>query len=127
FVTPTATAPNPGFMWMLSSSDLNTQLFRVINVQESAKNIFDVMAVTYNESKFGAVDFNTALQLPPIGLGSGLGASIPTNWSVTPATYLSAPGVLGQKLLLSWSGNTTQFQLQYQVNAGVWVTIQTHT
>ena len=127
FTASAAAAPQAGFMWTLSSSDLNTQLFRVINVTESAQNVFDVMAVSYNESKYDDIDFNTALQLPPIGLGAGLGASLPTNWSVTPATYLSAPGVLGQKLLLSWSGNTTQFQLQYQVNDGVWVTVTTHT
>lgn len=127
FTTTAPAAPNPGFMWVLASTDLEPQLFRVINVTESALNTFDVMAISYNESKFNGVDFNTALQLPPIGLGAGLGATTPTNWSVTPATYLSAPGVLGQKLVLSWSGNTTQFQLQYQANSGVWVTVQMHT
>lgn len=127
FTSTAPTAPNIGFMWVLASTDLEPQLFRVINVTESTLNTFDVMAVSYNESKFDNIDFNTALQLPPIGLGAGLGATTPTNWSVTPATYLSAPGVLGQKLVLSWSGNTTQFQLQYQVNSGVWVTVQMHT
>jgi predicted phage tail protein len=127
FLTPLYVAPNPSFMWALTGSDLNLQLFRVINVQESERNIFDVLAVSFNESKFNAIDFGTALVIPPITILSGLGATLPTSWQVTPASYLIAPGVLGQKLILSWSGNTTQYQLQYQVNGGVWVTIQTHT
>lgn len=127
FTSEMETAPNNGFMWTLQGSDLNLQLFRVINVQESSPNIFDVLAVSYNESKFDAIDFGTQLQIPQIGLGLGLGAQIPTSWSVTCTTYLIAPGTIGQKLLLSWSGNTSQYQLQYQVNSGVWVTVQTTT
>jgi predicted phage tail protein len=120
FTTPTATAPNTGFMWTLSGSNLNTQLFRVVNVQESAQNAFDVLAITYNESKFNGVDFGTALSIPPTSLTLSLVSILPTSWSITPATYLSSPGVLAQKLIMSWSGNSAQYLFQWRVNGGPW-------
>jgi predicted phage tail protein len=127
FTTTAPTAPNPGFMWGLSGSNLNTQLFRVINVQESAQNQFDVLAVTYNESKFDGVDFGTTLLIPPISLTLSLVALVPTSWSATPASYLIAPGVIGQKLITSWSGNSAQYLFQYQVNGGAWHTVNLKT
>jgi predicted phage tail protein len=127
FTTSAPTAPNPGFMWALSGSNLNTQLFRVINVQESARNVFDVLAVTYNESKFDGVDFNTALLIPPISLTLSLVALLPSSWSVTDTSYLIAPGVLGQKLLCSWSGNSAQYMFQWRVNGGPWQTVTLKT
>lgn len=120
FTTAAPAAPNPGFMWALSGSNLNTQLFRVVNVQESAQNTFDVLAISYNESKFDVIDFNTALQIPPISLTLSLVATTPTLWTVTPATYLIAPGTVGQKLILSWSGNTAQYLLEWRANGGPW-------
>jgi predicted phage tail protein len=120
FTTTAPTAPNPSFMWGLSGSNLNTQLFRVINVQESARNQFDVLAVTYNESKFDAIDFDTVLQIPPISLTLSLVALQPSLWSITPTSYLIAPGVIGQKLLMSWSGNSAQYLFQWRVNGGPW-------
>jgi predicted phage tail protein len=127
FTTTAPTAPNPGFMWGLSGSNLNTQLFRVINVHESARNKFDVLALTYNESKFNGIDFNTTLLIPPISLTLSLVALLPSSWSVTDTSYLIAPGVIGQKLLCSWSGNSAQYMFQWQVNGGPWQTVTLKT
>jgi predicted phage tail protein len=120
FTTAAPAAPQVGFMWMLSGSNINPQLFRVINVQESAQNAYDVLAVTYNESKFDAIDFNTTLQIPPIGLSLGLTATTPTAWTITDTSYLIAPGTLGQQLVTGWSGTTAQYTYQWRVNGGAW-------
>lgn len=127
FVSPVANIPQAPFLWILTSSNLVPQTFRVLNVKESAQNQFDVMAVTYNASKYSAIDFNTKLQLPPIGYGDALGASIPTSWSLTETTFLAAPGTIGSKIIMSWSGNTTHFLIQWRVNAGIWMSDTTRT
>jgi predicted phage tail protein len=121
FVSPVANVPQAPFIWILTGSNLVPQTFRVLNVKESAPNQYDVMAVTYNASKYSAIDFNTKLQLPPIGYGDALGAALPSLWSLTETTFLSAPGVIGSKIIMSWSGNTTHFMIQWRVNGGIWM------
>jgi predicted phage tail protein len=127
FVSPVANVPQPGFMWVLTGSNLVPQTFRVLNVKESEKNQFDVTAVTYNASKYSAIDFGTKLQMPPIGYGDALGAALPTLWSLTETTFLAAPGVIGSKIIMSWSGNTTHFMIQWRVNGGIWMSDTTRT
>jgi predicted phage tail protein len=127
FTAPVTNPPQPGFMWVLTGSNLVPQTFRVLNVKESEKNLFDVTAVTYNASKYAAIDFNTKLQMPPVGYGDALGAAIPKFWSLTETTFLAAPGVIGSKIIMSWSGNTTHFMIQWRVNGGIWMSDTTRT
>lgn len=127
FTAPASSAPEPGFMWVLTGSNLVPQTFRVLNVKESEKNVFDVTAVTYNATKYSAIDFNTKLQMPPIGYGDALGAALPNFWSLTETTFLAAPGVIGSKIIMSWSGNTTHFMIQWRVNGGIWMSDTTRT
>jgi predicted phage tail protein len=127
FVSAQAHIPQAPFMWVLTGSNLVPQTFRVLNVKETSRNVFDVMAITYNASKYSAIDFNTKLQLPPIGYGGGLAATLPTNWSLTETTFIAAPGTVGSKIIMSWSGNTTHFMIQWRVNGGIWVSDTTRT
>lgn len=127
FVTPVENIPQPSFMWILTSSDLVPQTFRVLNVVESARNTYDVTAVTYNASKYAAIDFNTKLQVPPTGYGGGIGAVTPNAWSLTETTFIIAPGTIGSKIIMSWSGNTTHYMIQWRVNGGIWISDTTRT
>lgn len=120
FLSPVANIPQSPFIWELTGSNLVPQTFRVLSVKESSRNKFDVTAVTYNASKYNAIDYNTQLILPPIGYGNTIAATVPTAWSLTETTFLTAPGTVGEKLLMTWSGNTTRYMIQWRVNGGLW-------
>lgn len=121
---PAGQIPQPADVWVLSGVGvIEPQTFRVLGVKESAANIYDVSAITHTPTKFPAIDSGTLLELPPIGMGGGLIALIPSNLAIFDTTYVMAPGLLGSKLVLSWSGNTSSYILQWRAASGGWNSI----
>ena len=72
-------APNAAAVYLIQTSDIESQQFRVLSVAESGDGVYGVSAIAYNESIYAAIEEDVALTARDI-----------TNLSGTPA----APGNL---------------------------------
>jgi len=57
-----STAPQVGAIWVLASTQVEIQLFRVVQVAESEPGIHEVTALAHNPSKYDAIERGLALQ-----------------------------------------------------------------
>lgn len=121
-------APNAGAVYLIQTTDIQSQKFRVFSVQESGDGIYSVSAISYNESIYEAIEADVSLTSRDI-----------TNLSIVPA----APGgLVGTEFLyqegqtvhtgfdFSWSHdrkNTNDFIVKYKINNDNFTTLITNT
>ena len=119
-------APNAGAVYLIETTDIQSQQFRVLSVAESGDGIYGVSAIAYNESIYSAVESDTAIRQRDI-----------TNLSATP----SAPENLTGNEFLYQEGqtvhtgfdfsfthdrkNTNDFQIKYKINNDNFTTLIT--
>ena len=119
-------APNAGAVYLIETTDIQAQQFRVLSVAESGDGIYGVSAIAYNESIYSAVESDTAIRQRDI-----------TNLSATP----SAPENLTGNEFLYQEGqtvhtgfdlsfthdrkNTNDFQIKYKINNDNFTTVIT--
>ena len=118
-----STAPQAGAIWVLASTQVEVQLFRVVQVAESEPGIHEVTALAHNPDKYGAIEQGLALQPRDITLLSTTPAA-PTGLAVTESLYR----VKDQALVLIQVGweqvfGALEYQLSYRVNGGNTVTL----
>lgn len=77
-----STAPQAGAIWVLASTQVEVQLFRVVQVAESEPGIHEVTALAHNPDKYGAIEQGLALQPRDITVLSSTPAA-PTGLVVT--------------------------------------------
>lgn len=94
------TVPTPNSIWMLSSTDVNPQLFRIVGVVESDGGQFDVSGLKYDPDKYAAIEENLILEPRKFSLLS-VTPDTPSNIKVVENLYTSPQGVKA-KFILSW-------------------------
>jgi predicted phage tail protein len=118
-----STAPQVGAIWVLSSTLVEAQLFRVVQVAESEPGIHEITALAHNPSKYAAIEQGLALQPRAITVLSTTPAA-PTGLTVTESLYR----VKDQALVLIQLGwdqvfGALEYQATYRVNGGNTVTL----
>ena len=118
-----STAPQAGAIWVLASTQVEVQLFRVVQVAESEPGIHEVTALAHNPDKYGAIEQGLALQPRDITVLSTTPAA-PTGLVVTESLYR----VKDQALVLIQVGweqvfGALEYQVSYRVNGGNTVTL----
>ena len=116
-------APQPGAIWVLASSQVEAQLFRVVQVAESEPGIHEVTALAHNPSKYAAIEQGLALQPRDITVLSTTPAT-PTGLKVSESLYR----VKDQAFVLiqvAWEQvfGALEYQVSYRVNGGNTVTL----
>ena len=116
-------APQVGAIWVLASTQVQVQLFRVVQVAESEPGIHEVTALAHNPSKYDAIEKGLALQPRDITVLSTTPVA-PTGLSVTESLYR----VKDQALVLIQVGweqvfGALEYQVSYRVNGGNTVTL----
>jgi predicted phage tail protein len=116
-------APQVGAIWVLSSTLVEAQLFRVVQVAESEPGIHEITALAHNPSKYAAIEQGLALQPRAITVLSTTPAA-PTGLIVTESLYR----VKDQALVLIQLGweqvfGALEYQVTYRVNGGNTVTL----
>ena len=129
FVTVTSAfseAPNAQSIWLIETSDVELQTFRVITVAESDPGVFGVTALAYNETIYTSIESD--LKVTPRDI---------TSLSTHPEPVSSISGVeflyeSGQSVLtgydLSWISpvqNTASFRVQHRLDNSNWITTET--
>lgn len=116
-------APQLGSIWVLSSVEVEAQLFRVVSIAESDPGIHEITALAHNPSKYAAIEQGLALQSRDITLLSTTPVA-PTGLQVTESLYR----VKDEALVLvqvAWGQvfGAIEYQVAYRVNGGNTITL----
>jgi len=116
-----SSAPNVNTPYLISSTTLQTQLFRVIQVAEEDDINYTISALSYVENKYGFIENNTALPTRTISI-LNQPASPPSNLTVTEQTVV-INNIARSKLIVDWQPvvGVTQYLVNYKVENGNYV------
>ena len=115
--------------WVLSSDDLQPELFRVVGIDELEPGKYRVSCLSYNPSKYSYVERQQALQAPKT---SNLGSMQPdvANVVVTEQTNYDKNDIPISRLLVTWkpvNAVSTAFFVEYRTADGQWQRTTTTT
>ncbi len=108
-----STAPASHSIWMISTSTLEPELFRVVSVLEAEDATYETTAVSYNPSKFAFVEDNLTLDTRNITNLTAKPAA-PGSLSIT-ETLFEYGSLVRAKATLSWEKveGAVSYQVQY--------------
>ena len=109
-----SSAPNVNSPYLISSTDLQTQLFRVIQVEEQDDINYVITALSYVEGKYAFIENGTALPTRTISLLNAP-ASPPSNLTVT-EKIVTLNNMARSKLIVDWQpvDGVTQYLVNYK-------------
>ena len=113
--------PNSNSLWLLESSNLEPQTFRVISVEEQEGINYVISGLTYIAGKYANIEQGISLPTRNISLLNVL-RDPPSNVSANELTVV-INAVARTKLLISWTSVTgvSQYLVQYRFNNSNWV------
>jgi len=114
-------APNVNAPYLISSTTLQTQLFRVIQVEEQDDINYVITALSYVEGKYAFIEDGTALPTRTISVLNAP-ASPPSNLTVTEQTVV-INSIARSKLIIDWQPvqGVTQYLVNYKLENGNYV------
>ncbi|MCS6766643.1 MAG: phage tail protein [Candidatus Protistobacter heckmanni] len=115
---PFSAAPQAGAIWVLGSSIVEPQLFRVVSIAETDPGVHEVTALAHNPGKYDAIEKDLALQPRSITVLSDMPAA-PTGLAMQESLYRVKDPV--QVLVqLSWTEvqAAIAYRVSYRVNGG---------
>ena len=109
-----SSAPNVNAPYLISSTDLQTQLFRVIQVEEQDDISYVISGLSYVEGKYAFIEDGTALPARTISLLNAP-ASPPSNLTVT-EKIVTLNNMARSKLIIDWQpvDGVTQYLVNYK-------------
>jgi predicted phage tail protein len=110
-------APNAAAVWLIQTSDIQSQQFRVVSVADNNDGTVGVTALAYNESIYNAVEQDVELTARDITNLSGTPAA-PESLSGTEFLYQEGQTV-HTGFDLSWSHgrlNVNEFEVKYRID-----------
>ena len=116
-----SSAPNANAPYLISSTSLQTQLFRVIQVEEQDGLNYVITALTYVEGKYNFIENGTALPARTISL-LNQPADPPSNLTISEKTVV-INNIARSKLIVDWQPvqGVTQYLVNYKFEAGNYV------
>lgn len=119
---PFSVAPAAEAQWVLSSSSLQPQIFRILHVKQSDKDTAEILAIKHNPSKFALIDAGVDLEDVTDGtVDLRTPADPPTGLTLGEFQYIAGTGVK-TALSIGWTGaaTTSTYGVDYQKNNGPW-------
>jgi predicted phage tail protein len=101
--------------WIVQSANMVARQYRVMAVQESAQNIFKIVALIHDPAKYARVEQNLALDKIPYVRPRNVIAAV-TNLNAIEAHYFQN-GVSHSRVTLSWTGPNDFQVADYLVTA----------
>lgn len=99
-------------VWLLASTNVEAESWRVISVVEAEKSQIEFSALAYRPEKYDAVEQDLILEPLSVSTVTVLPAS-PTNISITESLYLITPVIVGTRVTVSWSGQAFYYIVEY--------------
>ncbi len=119
-------APNAAAIYLIETSDIEAQQFRVLSVQESGEGVHNITAVAYNESIYAAVEQDIALTTRDISNLNGT-PTAPEGLSGTEFLYQEGQTV-HTGFDLSWQHdrvNVNEFRVKYKLDNDNFIELDT--
>ena len=115
--------PVAGAIWMLESTQVVAQSYRIISIAENDKHLYTITAMQHNESLYGFVESNLVLESPNTTLLPPLPAA-PDYIIVDSHAYAQA-GTSKIRLALSWppAANAKKYRVSYRRQGDNWITL----
>ena len=116
-----SSAPNINAPYLLSSTSLQTQLFRVIQVEEQDDINYTISALSYVEGKYAFIENGTPLPTRTISVLNAP-ALPPSNLTIKEQTVV-INNIARSKLIIDWQPVTgvTQYLVNYKLENGNYV------
>ena len=116
-----SSAPVPNSPYLISSTTLQTQLFRVIQVQEQDEVNYVITALSYVEGKYAFIENGTTLPTRTVSILNAP-ALPPSNLTITEQTVV-INNIARSKLIVDWQPvvGVTQYLVNYKVENGNYV------
>ena len=120
-------APNVNSPYLLSSDGLQTQLFRVITVEEQDDVTYQISALSYVPGKYAFIEDGTALPERKISILSDLKPS-PGNIVVNETTVV-INSIARSKVIISWQPviGVSKYLINYKFEDGNYVTGESYS
>tara|TARA_R110000772_G_scaffold60108_7_gene135710 strand:- start:5470 stop:9039 length:3570 start_codon:yes stop_codon:yes gene_type:complete len=113
-------------VWVLASTSVNPQKFRVISISEDGINA-SITALEYREDKYLAIENN--IKLTPIPISNI--RSIPnevTDIVVNEELFLITGTLVGVRMSVSWTGDQgSRYEIEYRPVNGNWIKVLSDT
>ncbi len=119
-------APNPGAVWLINTSDVLAQQYRVVGIEDQGEGKYAVTALLYNSSIYAAVDSGADITQRDISNLSAAPDPV-SNIQVDEFLYQQGQGVF-VGVHVSWDTTRTrvsEFRVQYRINEDNWTTLTT--
>lgn len=118
--TPFDQPPNVNSVWIAQSTDLQTSTWRVLAVTEEEGGIYGITALSYNASKYAAIENNEQLQFRDT-TNLNVVYDGPNDLTATEVFYAD-DGVAKVKIILSWVSITgvTTYRVRYRYEDDNW-------
>lgn len=121
--------PIPGGMWGIIVSDRTPRKFKVINIAEQERGIFNVAALNYDPAKYDRIETNVIL---PPDHDTDFTLDTPpdpvTNIVASRSVVRQEDGTWSEYVQVQWntpaSPYVSKYFVQYQFNGGEWVTFE---
>jgi len=116
-----STTPNVNSIWLIQSSTLEAQTFRVITVEEKDGINFTITALTYIDGKYANIEQN--INLPPRNISLLNELKEPPSNLQAKERIVVINNLAISKIILSWVAVTgvSQYLVQYRFNSTNWV------
>ena len=116
-----SSAPQVNSPYLISSTSLQTQLFRVIQVEEQDDVNYIITALSYVEGKYAFIENQQALPVRTISVLNAP-APAPSNLAVTEKTVV-INNIARSKLIIDWQPvqGVTQYLVNYRLENGNYV------
>ncbi|SAK71383.1 host specificity protein J [Caballeronia pedi] len=120
-----STQPAAGAVWMVESSDLAAQYFRIVSVQESDDDgqiTYTVNATQYEPGKYAAIDTGAAIQVRPITVIPPSVQPPPTNVRVSTYSVVDQ-GISKTIMVIAWDAadKAVNYLPEWRKDNGDWV------
>ena len=119
-------APNPASVFLVESTDIQSNLFRVLSVAEGESGAFSITALSYNESLYAAIESDLSLEFRDITNLSAI-PDAPSSINAVEHLYEDGQSVL-TAVELSWISPVQRvagFRVEYRIDNDNWLQINT--
>lgn len=115
-------APVVGSIWMIGSTTVQSQLFRVLSVADKGGISFDVTATQYEPGKYAAIDDGAAIDVRPISGNTFTTQVAPTGITVNQYVVVDQ-GIAKTNMTIAWvaADSAVSYTVQWQKDNGTWV------
>lgn len=118
--------PPEGSVWVLTSSTLGTQKFRVLSIKETDKMEWEISGNVYAPSKFDNTEIDPGFTAAPVIRFPVSGRVEPVSSVAAAVRTVQQPAGLQQFLDVSWTNEdayANSFRVTYQVDGGTGVAL----